>query len=123
MSTDLLGELKPAPLKMSAKDYERLVQLERGVKILSDELKTLKDRAKAVYEAKNGVSKGEEEHAGADFVFDIVKTKDLKATAAKFPISENPDKYIVPEPVLDLEAIAPKDIVSVPSLRLTVKAS
>lgn len=124
MSTDLddlLVQTKIQPLTHA--EYERIVKLEKALKVFGAELKTLKDRAKAYYEQEHGLVKGTEEHAGADFEFDVVQTKDLKATAEKFPISENPDKWVTPEPVLDLNAIAPKDIVTTPALRLTVKGA
>jgi hypothetical protein len=107
--------------KPTAADYARIVKLEAGVKALAEELKQRKDHVKAYFEQENGIVKGEESHAGASFIFDVTHTKDLAATAKKFPINKHPDKWVTPAPVLDLDAIAPKDIVTSPSLRLTVK--
>jgi hypothetical protein len=117
LSTDILDSIessKPAPLTQA--DYDRMARLDNALKVLGDELEGLKSRAKA----GAPLSKHTEKHGNVVLVFNVRNNKDLVATAAKFPIEEHPDKWTTPEPVLDLEAIAPKEIVTVPALTLGI---
>lgn len=119
---DILDQLADEALdtSLTEEEYARLVKLELGIAQLTKERDALKDRAKADWEHVEGITKGSFVAAGGKFDFSVVNNKDLEATAEKFPIEQHPDKWIV-EPQLDLSAIPPKEVITTPALRLSIK--